>query len=157
MELETTTSETTVATTTPTSSVDVDVAQATSHPSTVQLTEDIITKVINAPVSVHQDNVSATHAVNLTSNMDMSTAPLPGMSTFTTPMTPPVEAYQPSFQRLGGSGVPGPQFQTPDITQNVFLQVLAVEQTLPMLHSFLNSGLKCKLKIAIMKRLWKIR
>ena len=88
MELKTMTSETTMATTMPTSSVDVDVAQVTSRPSTVQLTEDIITKVIYAPVSVHQDNVSATHAVNLTSNMHMSTAPLPGMSTFTIPMTP---------------------------------------------------------------------
>ena len=54
---------------------------------------------------------SATHAVKL--------APLLGMSAFTTPMTPSVEAYQPSFQRLGGSGIPGQQFPTPDITQNV--------------------------------------
>ena len=116
MELKTMTSETTVATTMPTSSVDVNVAQVTSHSSTVQLTEDIITKVINVPESAHQDNVSATHVVNLTSNMDMSTTPYPGMSTF---MTPSVEAYQPSFQRLGGSGVPRPQFPTPDIAQNV--------------------------------------
>ena len=48
MELETITSETTMGTKMPTSSVDVDVAQVTSHPSTVQLTEDIVTKVINA-------------------------------------------------------------------------------------------------------------
>ena len=111
-------SETTVATAMPTSSVDVDVAQATSHPSTVKLTEEIITNVINAPVSVHQENVSATHAVNLTSNMDMSTTLL-GISTFTTPMTLSVEAYGPSFQRLGGSSVPGPQFPTPDVIFNV--------------------------------------
>ena len=47
MELETVISETTVATAMPTSSADVDVAQATSCPSTVKLTEEIITNVIN--------------------------------------------------------------------------------------------------------------
>ena len=57
MELETVTSETTVAATMPTSSADVNVAQMTSCPSTVQLTEDIVTNVINAPVCVHQDYV----------------------------------------------------------------------------------------------------
>ena len=48
MELQTTTSETTMATAMHTSSVDVDVAQATSHHSTVKLMKDIITNIINA-------------------------------------------------------------------------------------------------------------
>ena len=90
----------------------------------VELTEDAITQVINSsPASVHQDIWAGSQAINYSSSgnftgFDMSTGgKLPGIATFSRPMTIRHEGYAPKVQRLGT--ITGPWFPSPDPSSNV--------------------------------------
>ena len=71
----------------------------------VELTEDVVTQVINSsPASVHQDIWAGSQAINYSSSgnftcLDMSTGgKLPGIATFSRPMTVTHEGYTPKVK-----------------------------------------------------------
>ena len=107
MSMSTSTSMSTASTT---SAMDLHSSACTGTGTTgsVELTEDVVTQVINSsPASGHQDIWAGGQAINYSSSgnftgLDMSTGgKLPGIATFSRPMTVTHEGYIPKVQRLG--------------------------------------------------------
>ena len=98
----------------------------TGTTGSVELTEDVVTQVINSsPASARQDIQPGSQAINYSfsgnfTRLDMSTGgKLPGIATFSRPMTVRHEGYTPKVQRLGT--IAGLQFPSPDPSSNVVL------------------------------------
>ena len=106
------------------SAMDLHSSTSTGTTGSVELIEDVVTQVINSsPASVHQDIWAGSQAINYSSSgnftrLNMSTGgKLPGIATFSRPMTVTHEGYTPKVQRLGT--ITGPQFPSPDPRSNV--------------------------------------
>ena len=90
-----------------TSVIDVHSFTSTSTTGSVQLTEDVVTQVISSsPASVQEDIWGDSQVINLSSSgnftrVDMSTGgTLPGIASYSRPMTVAHEAHRPNVQRF---------------------------------------------------------
>ena len=96
------------STTSTTSAMDLHSSASTGTTGSVELTEDVVTQVINSsPASAHQDIWAGSQAINYSpsgnfTRLHMSTGgKLPGIAIFSRPITVRHEGYTPKVQRLG--------------------------------------------------------